>query len=57
MPYTKVLCTVGPSSDNRETLLKMAKSGLSGLRINTAHIETDYVKKIRLLTDYVNSEL
>ena len=57
MPYTKVLCTVGPSSDNRETLLKMAKSGLSGLRINTAHIETDYVKKVRLLTDYVNSEL
>ncbi len=57
MPYTKVLCTVGPSSDNRETLLKMAKLGLSGLRINTAHIETNYVRKIRSLTDYVNSEL
>ena len=57
MPHTKVLCTVGPSSDNRETLLKMAKNGLSGLRINTAHIETDYVRKIRSLTDYLNSEL
>jgi pyruvate kinase len=34
---TKVLCTIGPSSASKDTILKMVNAGMNGVRINTAY--------------------
>ncbi|HSV50347.1 MAG TPA: pyruvate kinase, partial [Candidatus Acidoferrales bacterium] len=34
---TKIICTVGPASFQKETIKKMYKSGMNGVRINTAY--------------------
>lgn len=57
MAQTKIVATVGPSSDNLATLREMVKKGLSAVRINTAHIQDGYIEKIRRLVDNVNKEL
>ncbi len=57
MPRTKILCTIGPACDNKQILLKMARNGLSGIRINTAHVDPSYVSKTTKLVNSVNSDL
>lgn len=37
MRKTKVICTIGPSSDNEETLIAMAKAGMNVARCNFSH--------------------
>ena len=34
---TKIICTLGPSCDNEETLRGLFKAGIDGARINFAH--------------------
>jgi pyruvate kinase len=34
---TKIICTVGPASQQKETIKKMYQSGMNGVRINTAY--------------------
>ena len=34
---TKIVCTLGPSSDNYETILKMAQAGMNIVRFNFSH--------------------
>ena len=34
---TKILCTIGPSSNDSKTLQRMHNSGMNAVRINTAH--------------------
>lgn len=43
---TKMLCTVGPSSFSEETLQKMFKAGMNGVRINTAYGDFDQYEKV-----------
>jgi pyruvate kinase len=43
---TKILCTVGPSSFSEETLQKMLKAGMNGVRINTAYGDFDQYKSV-----------
>lgn len=57
MSRTRILSTLGPASDNKQTLLEMARNGLSGVRINTAHADFSYISKVKDLVDYVNSNL
>ena len=57
MASTKIVATVGPSSDSRDVLKKLFLNGLSTVRINTAHISVGYITKIRKLVDDLNSEL
>jgi len=54
MKKTKVICTIGPSSNNPKTLEKMIKVGMNVARINFSHgtheshkIEIDNIKNIR----------
>ena len=37
MRKTKVICTIGPSSDNEEILIEMAKAGMNVARCNFSH--------------------
>lgn len=55
MQLTRILATIGPACDNRDTIARMVESGLSGVRINTAHVDPSYVSTVRNLTDSVNS--
>jgi len=52
---TKVLCTVGPSSFSEETLRKMFKAGMNGVRINTAYGDFDQyesvIERVREIAD------
>jgi pyruvate kinase len=34
---TKIICTLGPSSDNYDTILKMATAGMNIVRLNFSH--------------------
>lgn len=34
---TKIVCTLGPASDNYETILKMAQAGMNIVRLNFSH--------------------
>src|SRR3989344_3960006 len=38
---TKIICTLGPSSEKKETLLEMVKNGMNGARLNFSHGTTE----------------
>ena len=54
MRKTKIICTIGPASDNEETLTQMCEAGMNVARINFSHgtheehqQKIDLVKKVR----------
>lgn len=54
MRKTKIICTIGPSSDNEETLTQMCQAGMNIARLNFSHgsheehqVKIDLVKKVR----------
>ena len=54
---TKIVCTIGPASDNKETLIKLIKAGMSCMRINFSHGEyPEHQKKIDLLREIEREE-
>lgn len=57
MSTVKIIGTIGPASFSKTTLTKMARKGLSAVRINTAHVEPVYLKKVRELVDSVNNRM
>ena len=54
MRKTKIICTIGPSSDNEETLSKMCEAGMNVARLNFSHgtheqhqEKIDLIKRVR----------
>ena len=54
MRKTKIICTIGPASDNEETLTQMCNNGMNVARLNFSHgtpeehqQKIDLVKKVR----------
>ena len=54
MRKTKIICTIGPSSLNEETLTKMCQAGMDVARLNFSHGDhaeqkqkIDLIKKVR----------
>ena len=54
MRKTKVICTIGPASDNEETLTRMCLEGMNVARLNFSHgthkehqVKIDLIKKVR----------
>ena len=54
MRKTKIICTIGPSSDDEEILIQMAKAGMNVARCNFSHgdheqhkARMDMIKKVR----------
>ena len=37
MRKTKIVCTIGPASENRETLSRMIDAGMNVARLNFSH--------------------
>ena len=57
MKKTKIICSIGPSSCNAETMVKMVESGMDVARINFSHATEEEkenvvstVKKVRKIT-------
>ncbi len=47
MKKTKIICTLGPASDNEKTITSMAKAGMNVARINVSHgSHEEHAKKI-----------
>ena len=52
MKKTKIICTIGPSSTDKETLSRMADAGMDVVRLNFSHgSHEDFEKKIALIKE------
>jgi pyruvate kinase len=52
MRKTKIICTIGPVSENRETLTKIIESGMNASRHNFSHGDhEEHGKRIRLVKE------
>ena len=50
---TKVICTIGPSSDKKEVLDKLIENGMNVMRLNFSHgTYEEHLKKIELARSY-----
>lgn len=54
MPKTKIIATVGPSSQDPEVLSRMIDLGLSCVRINSAHITSGFIGKMKDVVSELN---
>ncbi len=57
MRKTKIVCTIGPASNNKETLIRMCKAGMNVARLNFSHgTHSEHQKNIDLIKE-VREEL
>ena len=50
MRKTKIICTIGPASENEEVLTKMCEAGMDVARLNFSHgTHEEHQKKIDLI--------
>ncbi len=55
MKKTKILCTIGPASEKKETIKKMFEAGMDAVRINTSHGSfSEYIEKIETIRSIAN---
>lgn len=57
MKKTKIICTMGPNSDNREVMMELAKSGMDIARFNFSHGDYEEQKARLNLLKSVREEL
>ncbi len=54
---TKIICTIGPASENKQTIMELVKNGMSIARLNLSHGNKEYYKKIINIIEEVREEL
>ena len=57
MKKTKIIATIGPASNNKETLIEMVNNGCNVIRINLSHADKEYCDKAISLIRKVEKEL
>jgi pyruvate kinase len=57
MKRTKIVCTIGPASDNKKTLSEMIKKGMNVARLNFSHGDFSSHKKAIRMIRKVSEEL
>lgn len=57
MSKTKIVCTIGPASDNKKMLTKLVKAGMNVMRLNFSHgTHPEHLDKMNLIRE-INKEL
>ena len=57
MKKTKIICTIGPASENKEVISAMTDAGCDVVRLNFSHgTHEDYKKKIKLIKEVRNEK-
>ena len=57
MKKTKIICTLGPASSNKETFAQMADAGMDVVRLNFSHgSHEDFAKKIEMIKEVRNEK-
>lgn len=57
MSKTKIVCTIGPASDNKDMLTKLVKAGMNVMRLNFSHgSHPEHLEKINMIQE-INEEL
>ncbi len=52
MRKTKIICTIGPACDNKDTLIKMCLAGMNVARLNFSHgTHDDHIQKFNLIKE------
>ncbi len=52
MKKTKIICTIGPTSEDKNTLAQMADAGMDVVRLNFSHgTHPEFVKKIEMIKE------
>src|SRR5207245_7508188 len=46
MRKTKIICTLGPATEKRETLRQLVHEGANVFRLNMSHAQQDWVREI-----------
>ncbi len=54
---TKIVCTVGPASDNKEVLTKLVKAGMDVMRLNFSHGDHESHKEKLDMLQEINQDL
>ena len=58
MKKTKIICSIGPASNNFETMKQMVLKGMNCARINLSHASeddiTDTINNVRMVRKYTN---
>ncbi len=57
MNKTKMIATIGPASDKKETIKEMILNGVDVIRINMSHSDFDYARKVILSVREIDVEL
>lgn len=57
MKKTKVIATIGPASDNKETIKNMILNGMDVVRVNMSHSSHEFLKHIVDMVNELNKEL
>jgi len=57
MNKTKIICTIGPASDNKVTFTELVQNGLSVARLNLSHEDNDYRLGVINMIKEVREEL
>src|SRR5574344_2338016 len=54
---TKIVCTIGPASESKETLRNLLKNGMTCMRLNFSHGSHDeHLRKIQTLREIEQEE-
>ncbi|WP_418282206.1 pyruvate kinase [Halorubrum sp. DTA98] len=61
MRNAKIVCTLGPASDDRESIRSLADAGMSVVRLNASHGTTDHretvIERVRAVDDAIDEPL
>ena len=57
MKKTKIICTLGPASEDKKIIAKMTEAGMDVVRLNFSHgTHEDYEKKIQTIKELRNEK-
>lgn len=57
MKKTKIIATIGPSTNEENEIKKLIQNGVDAIRLNMSHASIDELKELKIKLDKINEEL